>query len=87
MGKILGKTSEVNIGGGKVETIILEKMGLRIGSYITTFLDVKFPLKGEDANQPTLLGVDFLEKIHANFCFNPSKKKSYLEIDNKIPSF
>ena len=45
-----------------------------------TSLDVKFPLSGEDEKQPTLLGVDFLEKIKANFYFNPDKRESYIEI-------
>lgn len=80
--KILGKKGEVNIGGGKVETIKLEGMGLRIGNYVETILDVQFPLKGENESQPSLLGVDFLEKIKANFYFNPGKKESYLEIED-----
>ncbi len=78
--KILGPKSEINIGGGKVQTIIFEDIGLKIGDYLDIKLDVQFPLEGEDKNQPSLLGVDFLEKIKANFYFNPSKKESYLEI-------
>ena len=81
--KITGKRDEINIGGGKVETVKLRDMGLRIGSYIKTNLDVQFPLKGNGANQPSLLGVNFLEKIKANFHFNPSKKESCIEIEDE----
>ena len=80
LNKIKGKFDEVNIGGGKVKTVKLENMGFRIGTYLNTKLDVRFPIEGEEKAQPSLLGVDFLEKIKANFCFNPSKKESYLEI-------
>jgi hypothetical protein len=80
--KVLGKKGEINIGGGKVETIKLENMGIRIGSYLETQLDVQFPIRGEDEKQPTLLGVDFLLKTKAKFCFNPSKKEAYLEIED-----
>ena len=80
--KILGSHGEVNIGGGKVETIKVEGMGLKIGNFLETDLDVQFPLSGENPKQPSLLGVDFLEKIKANFYFNPSKKESYLEIED-----
>jgi len=82
LNKIISEKKEVNIGGGKVETILLGDMGLRVGNYIRTTLDVQFPLKGEDAKQPSLLGVNFLEKIKANFYFNPSKKEAYLEIED-----
>ena len=81
--KIEGKRGEVNIGGGKVETIKLMDMGLRIGNYIKTTLDVQFPLRGKDANQPSLLGVDFLKKIKAKFSFDPTRKEAYLEIEDK----
>lgn len=82
LGKIPGMFHEINIGGGKVKTIKLENMEFGIGNYLNTKLDVQFPVDGEEKAQPSLLGVDFLEKIKANFCFNPSKKESYLEIDN-----
>lgn len=78
--KINSMLNEVNIGGGKVKTVKIENMGFKIGGYLDTLLDVQFPLEGEERAQPSLLGVDFLEKIKANFCFNPSKKESYLEV-------
>lgn len=80
LSKIQGMFHEVNIGGGKVTTIKLKDMGFRIGSYLNTTLDVQFPIDGEEKAQPSLLGVDFLEKIRANFYFNPSKKEAYIEI-------
>ena len=80
LNQINGKRGEVNIGGGKVQTIKLEGMEISIGNYAKLKLDVQFPIRGEDANQPSLLGVDFLEKIKAKFYFNPSKKESYIEI-------
>src|SRR3989344_9061013 len=78
--KLLGKKEEINIGGGKMQTVALEGMNFKVGNYLETSLDVKFPLSGEDEKQPTLLGVDFLEKIKANFYFNPDKRESYIEI-------
>lgn len=80
--KIESRKEEVNVGGGTVETIKLENMKIRIGDYLETELNIKFPIKGENEKQPTLLGVDFLEKIRAKFYFNPSKKEAYLEIDD-----
>ncbi len=79
--KIIGRKEEVDIGGSKLQTIKLKNMGFRIGNYLNTQLDVQFPLSGEGKKQPSLLGVDFLEKTKANFCFNPHKRESYLEID------
>jgi hypothetical protein len=81
LNKIQGMTHEVNIGGGKVKTIKLENMKFKIGSYLDIEMDVQFPIDGEEKAQPSLLGVDFLEKINANFCFNPSKREAYLEIN------
>jgi len=80
--KIESRKEEVNVGGGTVETIKLENMKIRIGDYLETELNIKFPIKGENEKQPTLLGVDFLEKRRAKFYFNPSKKEAYLEIDD-----
>ena len=61
-------------------------MNLKISNLLETELDVEFPLRGENPKQPTLLGVNFLEKIKAKFYFNPSKRESYLEIEDSVPS-
>lgn len=78
--KLEGSQREVNIGGGKVYTVKVDDFRLRVGNFLDTKMSVQFPISGEVKSQPSLLGVDFLEKIKANFCFNPSAKESYLEI-------
>ena len=78
-----GRNKPVNIGGGQITTKVLEKTKLRFGNGFETDMPVDFPIKGEsNPFQPSLLGVDFLLKIKAKFCFNPSKREAYLEIED-----
>lgn len=81
LNKLIGKHNEVNIGGGKIVTKILEKANLRFGNDLNTEIPVQFPIKGED-NQPSLLGVDFMLKTKAKLFFDPFNKEAYFEVED-----
>ncbi len=82
LGKLEGKHKPVNIGGGQIFTVALEKAKLKFGDFEVE-MPVDFPIKGEDNSlQPSLLGVDFMLKTKAKLIFNPSKKEAYFEIED-----
>ncbi|MBI4116457.1 hypothetical protein HY449_01795 [Candidatus Pacearchaeota archaeon] len=82
LAKLQGKHKPVNIGGGQIFTIVLEKAKLKFGDFEVE-MSVDFPIKGEDNSlQPSLLGIDFLLKTKAKLIFNPSDKEAYFEIED-----
>src|SRR3989344_5876403 len=76
--KLIGHHKEVNIGGGKIVTKILEKANLKFEGNFNIEMPVQFPIKGED-NQPSLLGVDFMLKTKSKLVFDPTNKTAYFE--------
>lgn len=84
LGKLQGKHKPVNIGGGQIFTISLEKAKLKFGDFEIE-MPVDFPIEGEDNSlQPSLLGIDFMLKTKAKLIFNPSKKEAYFEIGDEL---
>ncbi len=81
LSKLIGKQREINIGGGKITTRILEEANLKFKDLDNIEMPVHFPIKGENS-QPSLLGVDFMLKIKAKLFFNPSNKEAYFEIED-----
>ncbi len=80
---IEGPLNPIRIGGGSVKTKILPNAKIKFSDLFEIELDVNFPVSGdEQINQPSLLGVDFLEKTGAGFSFNPSKREAYFEIED-----
>jgi len=77
-----GRNKPVNIGGGQIQTRIIENSRLRFMEDLEVDMPVEFPITGE-ANpiQPSLLGVDFLLKTKSTLVFNPTKKEAYLELE------
>jgi hypothetical protein len=78
---IEGPLNPIKIGGGNVQTKVLQDANIKFGNIFETEINVDFPVSGdEQINQPSLLGVDFLSKTNAKFFFNPSKREAYFEI-------
>lgn len=84
MKKFIGEEKIVNLGGAQMKTRILPNANIRIGNFIDVKIPVQVPvsiLKG--VPPPTIIGVDFLQKANLGFYFNPNKKESYLETEEK----
>ncbi len=83
LNKLIGKNNEVNIGGGKVVTRILEEANLKFGTDLNINMPIQFPINSnENSFQPSLLGVDFMLKSKARLVFDPNKKEAYFEVDD-----
>lgn len=82
LGKLEGRNKPVNIGGGQIITKILKDSKLKFGSEFETEMPVEFPIKDDNPNQPSLLGVDFMLKTKAALFFNADKREAYFEIDD-----
>jgi len=81
--KLVGEHKEVNMGGGKVVTKVLENANLKFGNEFNVEMSVQFPIDSNNKNnQPSLLGVDFMLKTKSKLVFNPNKSEAYFEIDD-----
>ena len=70
LNKLIGKNNEVNIGGGKVVTRILEEANLKFGTDLNINMPIQFPINSnENSFQPSLLGVDFMLKSKSKISF------------------
>lgn len=81
LNKLIGKNREVNIGGGKIVTKILEDANLKFVDDFSIEMPVRFPISGNDS-QPSLLGVDFMLKTKSKLIFDPNKGEAYFEIED-----
>lgn len=67
-------------GGGQVKTKILREAKLKFGEHFECKMDVQIPVEEiTECNQPTILGVDFMEKNKFKLVFDPNKKEAYFE--------
>ncbi|MEK6757583.1 MAG: hypothetical protein AABX88_00500 [Nanoarchaeota archaeon] len=70
LNKLIGKNNEVNIGGGKVVTRILEEANLKFGTDLNINMPIQFPINSnENSFQPSLLGVDFMLRSKSKISF------------------
>ena len=81
--KLEGEHKPVNIGGGKIFAVSLEKAKLRFSNDFEIEMPVNFPVSGdENSLQPSLLGIDFMLKTNAKLVLDPSKKEAYFEMED-----
>lgn len=68
-------------GGGRLKTKILRGAKLKFGEYFDCIMDVEIPVQEitELNTQPTIIGVDFMEKNKLKLIFDPAKKEAYFE--------
>lgn len=67
-------------GGGLVNTKILQGVKLKFGEYFECNMPIQIPVDEiKEGSQPTILGVDFLERHKLKFVFDPSKREAYFE--------
>jgi len=72
-------------GGGQLKTKILRDAKLKFGEYFECEMDVQVPVEEvSECNQPTILGVDFMEKNKLKLIFDPFKKEAYFESSEAI---
>ena len=84
MQKLTGAEKEVNLGGAQIKTRVLPEAELIFGGKNIKVYSVQVPTKlVRGTPPPTILGVDFLLQGKFSFFFNPDKKESYLEIEDK----
>jgi len=64
-------------GGGQLKTKILRGAKLKFGEHFECEMDVQIPVEEvSECTQPTILGVDFMEKNKFRLVFDPVKKRS-----------
>ncbi|MBU4086972.1 MAG: hypothetical protein KKB21_05345 [Nanoarchaeota archaeon] len=67
-------------GGGQLKTKILRDAELRFGEHFECKMDVQIPVEEvTECTQPTILGVDFMEKNKLRLVFDPVKREAYFE--------
>ena len=74
------KKEPLAYGGGKLNTKILRDVRLKFGDYFECKMDIQIPVDEiTECTQPTILGVDFIEKNKFRLVFDPAKKEAYFE--------
>lgn len=78
---IEGRKEPHAYGGGKLKTKILRGTKLKFGEYFDCIMDVEIPVQEvtELNTQPTIIGVDFMEKNKLKLIFDPANKEAYFE--------
>jgi len=72
-------------GGGQLKTKILRGAKLKFGEHFECEMDVQIPVEEvSECNQPTILGVDFMEKNKFKLVFDPVKREAYFESSEAI---
>lgn len=67
-------------GGGQLKTKILRDARLKFGEFFECVMDVQIPVDEiTECTQPTILGVDFMEKNKLRLVFDPDKREAYFE--------
>ena len=67
-------------GGGQLKTKILRDAKLKFGEFFECVMDVQIPVDEiTECAQPTILGVDFIEKNKLRLVFDPNKREAYFE--------
>ncbi len=80
MQKLIGRETEVYLGGAQIKTRILPEAELSIGNDVKIKIPIQIPVKIiKGIPPPTILGVDFLLESKLKFFFNPCVKEAYLE--------
>jgi len=72
----------VAIGGGRMVTKVVKNAEIQIGAdFKSQLMDLLVPFQSEEGSscQPTILGVDFMEKNRLKLFFDPINKKAYFE--------
>lgn len=84
MKKLEGAEKEVNIGGAQIKIRVLPEAELMFSGRNLKMSSIQVPTKLiKGIPPPTILGVDFLLQGKFSFFFNPDKKESYLEVEDK----
>jgi len=80
LNKLESRKKPIAFGGGRLKTKILQDAKLKFGEDFECVMSIQVPVDEiTKCNQPTILGVDFMEKNKLKLVFDPTKRDAYFE--------
>lgn len=74
------KKEPLAFGGGQLKTKILQDAKIKFGNNFECIMPIQIPVQEiTECSQPTILGVDFMERNGLKFYFDPNKREAYFE--------